>query len=204
MKKVQANNFDQAIKELKALDETQVSKVVEQINENESKHFHVLLIQIIDRPGQPKNQIKVVPQIFNKVAFEKIEKNFGYLGYNKIIVVHNPTNQIGEAVEVETKVESGVQMKQEEINAEIEKRANEKAEQMVQEKLAKNEGNIVGDTIAPKTEKVVPNPFENGETIEAMKAFAKANDIDLSGLKAKDEIKATLITWKNEQESSQE
>lgn len=201
MKKVQANNFDQAIKEMKALDENQVSKVVEQVSEKESKHFHVLLIQIIDRPGQPKNQVKVIPQIFNKVAFEKIEKNFGYLGYNKIIVVHNPTNQIGEAIETETKNGS---MSQQEIDAMIEARATEKAEKIVEEKLANLDENKTNESTGSKVEKNVPNPFEKGETIEAMKAFAKANDIDLSGLKAKDEIKATLMTWKNEQESSQE
>lgn len=201
MKKIQANNFDQAVKEVKALDETQVSRVVEHIKENESKHFHVLMVQIIDRPGQPKNQVKITSQIFNKVAFEKLQKNFKFLGYNKLIVVHNPSNKIGEAIEVESK---GSQMTQEEINAEIEKRAQEKADEIIKEKLA-NEGQNVPDvTNVQEAGKSVPNPFDNGDTIEAMKAFAKANGIDLSGLKSKDEIKATLFTWKKEQESSQE
>ena len=200
MKKVIANRFQKAVEEIRNLDKNQVLKINEEIKIEDEQHYHVAMVKITDRPGEAKNEVSVTVQMFNEHGFKKIEKNFKFLGWTKLIVLHDPKLNIEEVEEVEeveaTKI-NGKVLTDAEIEAEIERRAEEKAIEKLNE-LQKTESK---NEEVHEQGKVIPNPFENGDTVEVMKEFAKKNDIDLSGLRIKDEIKAVLTTWFNDQVS---
>lgn len=202
MKTIIANRFQKALAEIEKLDKEQALKLNEEIKFENRNHYHVAMVKITDRPGEAKNEVSVTVQMFNDHGFKKIEKNFKFLGWTKLAILHDPT--LNEKEETKELVKgSDKVLTEQEIEAEIERRAEEKANariKKIQEKAKldetksneKNEGGIN-----------VPNPFENGDTVEVMKEFAKNNDIDLSGLRIKDEIKAVLTTWYNDQVNEQ-
>lgn len=206
MTKIKANRHQQSVLEIEKLDKELVGKINEEINHDDRNHFHVALVRITDRPGEAKNHVSIVVQKFNEPGFAKIEKNFKFLGWNKMIVVHDPRQNPKEETPMAPAqtpaptTNAGTGMTAEEMEAEIERRAQEKANQLIEaSKNADDSTNTVTETETEGNKKNVPYPFENGDTVEAMKAFAKENEIDLSGLKIKDEIKACLLTWYNEQ-----
>lgn len=207
MSKIKTNRFQQAIVELSELDKNQLQKLNEEIDIKDSKHYHVAMVTIITREGQAKNDVRVSVGKFHEQGFKKLEKNFIFFGYTKLIILHDPNSPI-EGVE-ETKettienVSSKPLMTEAEMEAEIERRANEKATEIIGSLGSEETKNDSGDLLVEGKEidnsKNVPYPFEKGQTAEIMKAFAKEHDIELSGLRKVDEIKAVLLTWYNEQ-----
>lgn len=204
MGNIKTNRYSQAVSEIEKLHKDLLLKVSEEIDEKEKKLFHVLLVKIIDRPGEVTNVVTGKVQKYNRHGFDKIKKNYKFLGFNKLILLHdpalNPKEEAPKAVELK-KVET--KMSDADMEAEIERRATERANAIIasQKKEApkeplKEDGQGEGSTIA--------DPFAKGDTIDMMKEFAKENDIDLSGLSKKDEIKATLITWYNDQLQDQD
>jgi len=180
MKKIEGNKSAKALKELQAIDERLVENVDGTINETERKMYHVGLVRVIDRPGEAKNKVNVNVQVFHEQSFEKLKKNFKFLGFSKLVVIHDPKLDNGELPKKEV---APKQMTPEEMEAEIERRANEKAKTIV-ESNESNEGSPV-----------------YGTTIAEMKSFAEANEIDLSGLKKIKDIENALKTWIQEKEA---
>jgi len=207
MKKFNANRHQLAVTEMEQLDKSQVDKIKEEINFDDRNHYHVAMVKITDRPGEAKNDVSVVVQHFNEQGFEKIKKNFAFLGWNKLIVVHDPsqnpkeeTTPIAPVQTTETTSNAGTQMTTEEIEAEIERRANEKALKIVEDSKTNDDDQSNAGTGLDKDQDNDNVPFHFGETVKEMEDFAKANGIDLSGLRKKDEIKAVILTWHNEQQ----
>lgn len=91
MKTLQANNLSQAVKELKKIDETLIDKVKTDVKDVDKKHYHVILVKVIDRPGQAKNKVTVSVQTYNKPAYEKLKKNFAFQGFTSVILLHDPS-----------------------------------------------------------------------------------------------------------------
>lgn len=202
MKKVKSNRYEQAVSEIQSLDKDQVSRLNEEIKFEDRNHYHVAMVKITDRPGEAKNDVSVVVQMFNEPGFKKIEKNFKFLGWSKIAIVHDPKlNKEEDLIETGTTTAPTQSMTPEEMEAEIERRSEEKANQKVkdlEEGGKKTESVETGDQGSQEATKA-KNPFANGETIGAMKEFAEQNGIDLSGLKLQADIKNALEVWKNEQ-----
>lgn len=157
MKRVKTNRYEQAVKEMKNLDESLVEKIKEEIKETDKDHFHVIMVKVLDRPGQVKNATTVTTQQFNEIAFQKIQKKFQFLGFTNLILLHDPRQNI-EAVE-EKVLDSSPKKTQEEID---------------------NGGEFIC-----------------GDSLKELKAFAKENEIDITGLIKKDEIKSALLAWHN-------
>lgn len=210
MSKIKTNRFQQAIVELSELDKNQLKKINEEIDAKDSKYYHVAMITIITREGQAKNDVKVNVGKFHEQNFKKLEKNFVFFGYTKLIILHDPNLPI-EGVEIKTEqtienVSSKTSMTEEEMEAEIERRAKEKADAHI-ESLNLQEpktGAVEGggkqeDSGKGKEKKEIPNPFANGTTKAPMIEFATANNIDLSGVKTQPEIELVLKTWYDEQ-----
>lgn len=189
MKKIQANNVDQAKKELGELDKDLLKKLNVEISANEKHYFHVILVTIFPRLNSPKNDVRFNVHQFNKRAFAKIEKNFVAQGFNKLIILHDPTNVEEEETVV---VPKHVQMKtEEEIRKELQKEFDEKLKAKTQEALDEY-----------KKEQKVINEIEKETVIDLTKAtseemqkFAQDNKIDLTGLKNKDEYRVAINTW---------
>ncbi len=206
MTKIKANRHQQAVLEVEKLDKELVGKINEEINHDDRNHYHVALVRITDRPGEAKNHVSIVVQQFNEPGFAKIEKNFKFLGWNKMIVVHDPRQNPKEETPIAPvqtpapTTNAGTGMTAEEMEAEIERRAQEKANQLIEaSKNTDDSANAGTGTATDENKKNIPDPFENGDTVKAMKEFAEKHNIDLSGLKLQGEIKATLLTWYNEQ-----
>jgi hypothetical protein len=206
MNQIKSNRHSQAVSEVEKLDANQVGKMKEFIDPKDADQYHVALVKIFDRPGQPTNDVKIVVQHFNAPGFKKIESNFMYHGYQKIIVLHDPTQPI-EGMAVSTTINTGSNDQsapaktEAEIEAMIEKRAQEKANQMIADKKANETDTTDTDEEGEKEveqDKHALSPFHFGETVNEMKAFAEKHKIELSGLKKSAEIKAVLITWYNE------
>lgn len=187
MKKIQANNIDQAKKELSELDKDLLKKLNVEISENEKHYFHVILVTIFPRLNSPKNDVRFNVHQFNKRAFGKIEKNFVAQGFNKLIILHDPSNVQEEEKVV---VPKHVQMKTEaEIRAELQKEFDAKLETRTQEALDEYKSN------AKEEKKVAPVIDLNKATSEELQRFAQDNKIDLKGLNNKDEYRVAINTW---------
>ncbi len=211
MEMIKANRFEQAVAEMESLDVNQLKKLNEEIDVKDSKHYHVALITIVTREGQAKNSVKVNIQKFHEAGFKKLEKNFKFYGFTKLIVLHDPTITMESVEKEETKtIDLKPSMTEQEMEAEIEKRAQEKFDAHLESIKINTEGNEGngnddGDEQDDSKKKketfgnTAPNPFENGDTVKAMKEFAEKNGIDLTGLRIQGDIKSALITWQNEQ-----
>ena len=203
MKTLKVSNYQQALNEINALDSAKAGIVKEDIKFDDRNHYHVALVRITDRPGQAKNDVSVNIQMFHQAGFEKLEKNFQILGFNKLIVVHDPTQNPVE--ETQTAPQSGTNdtppattKTPEEIEAEIEAKANAKADELFNARMAKMEAEKgkQGEGTPPAT---TDEPVKIGETIAEMKAFAELNKIDLSGLRKAEDIKTAIETWLSEE-----
>lgn len=192
MKTLKVSNYQQALKEINALDSEKAGIIKEEINFDDRNHYHVAMVRITDRPGQAKNDVSVNVQMFHESGFQKLEKNFQILGFNKLIVVHDPNqNPVEETQTAPQTTPPATTKTPEEIEAEIEAKANAKADELFNARLAKMEAEKGTHDEAVKF----------GETIAEMKAFAELNKIDLSGLKKSEDIKTAIETWLAEQKN---
>ena len=199
MKKLKANNYPQASKEIKSMDESLVGKLQEEINHDDRKHYHAVMVKIEDRPGQAKNKVSFFVQQYNERAFEKAKKNVAFLGFTKIIVLHDPTQLEDEEEEVKQPLHV-VQKTEAEIRKELQAEFDEKLKTKMEEALkGQSENNDQkedqGNGSDKGSENPTPQDFVKDMTIDAMKEFAKTNEIDVTGLKKADEFKAALISF---------
>lgn len=217
--KLKPSNLKQANKELEAFGED-VLKQIETINEQDRKRYAVVLLRIVIRPDQVKNDVQMNVQYFTEAGYEKIKDRFQMLGYTKLVLLHDPTKMdedftVKAEHEVKTekalkeKIKSELLQEQEE---EIEKRVAERLEALKQTKAdseeetkteAKADAKIEvakgnSDKDAPVDTDNVLDVIERG-TVKDLRKFASNNEIDLSGQTAKDDILNTVRTWNEEQ-----
>ena len=175
MKQFQANNHNKANKELKSLDSSM--SVKEEINHYDRKMYHVIGIKIEARPNEAKNKVIANTIQLHKHGFDKLEKNFRFLGYTKLIVLHDPTNldedpdvvvPAHQKAKIKSDVEKDVKA---EMEAEIEKRVEERMAKQAKENDAKVEADA---KLKEKEDKEV----------EAIKAFEDEFATAIVGTKA--------------------
>jgi hypothetical protein len=207
MKTFKASNYAQALKEIHSLDSEKAEIIKEEINFEDRNHYHVAMVRITDRPGEAKNEVSVNIQLFHEAGFRKLEKNFPFLGWNKLVVIHDPNqNPIEETIapEAGSVAPPVITKTQEEIEAEIEAKADAKANELFEARIAKIEADkakagSVAPTKGNKLDTDQQLEFFGSATVDQLKEYAKDNEIDLSGLKVKEDIKATILAWYEDQ-----
>ena len=204
MKTIKANNYSQAVKEMESLDKDQVAKVNKEINFCDRKHNHVVAVKVSDRPGEVKNEVSVNTIIVNDDKLKKLNKNFKFLGFTKLIILHDASQyEEDETPVLHVHDKQGIEAK---IKAELE--AKNKAE--IDALRQKFEADVIeAKKVQPQAGKepeinvleVYANELD--KTVDELKAFATANEIDLTGLKAKEAIQLAIGTWMLDQTNEQ-
>ena len=211
MKTIKANNFESAIAELKAFSKGAEKSIKEAIPANNKDHFNVIMVKIIDQPGKPQNVVQSTVVCYDKQRFERVKKNFAFHGYSKMIVLHDPTKMKDQKkvdeIPSHIKAKSMAELKAE-MEAEIEKKAQAKFEAKMKEF---NEAKAKAEAESKDGEEVKTTEpdSEGGEKIDGsgldeltvvqLKEYASDNQIDLKGLKTKDEIKGAVQAWIDDQ-----
>lgn len=205
MNKIQPSNFDNAVAEVSALRKECVAKIPELIDVRESKLFHIIAVKVHDRPGEAQNEVVVEVKKLHKIGFEKFNKNFRFLGFSKLIILNDPEKVVIPENQEEGKEEdlivnaSGTQLTPEEIEAEIERRAKAKAQEILEANSGSNQtpgSNVAGSNVG--TTATSQEPIDE-MTLKELQKFAKDNEIELSGTTKKDEVLTIIKTWLEEQ-----
>lgn len=208
-----ANNYAKAKAEVEAFDKEAVKLIPEEINEADKGHYNCLMVKRIHDAKNQSYTTNIKVQTFDARSFEKAKKRVGVLGYFKMIVLHTPEevtpripdDYLGKgtksAEEIQKEIDAKAEEKAneilaekmkgvktpEEIEAEIEERAKAKAEEIAKGNTAAGAGSI-----DPKT--IDLTPFK----LDELKEFAKQNGVDLKGIDAKADVLAALQTWQKE------
>lgn len=172
---IKTNNFDQAKKEIQAMDADMVSKIPSEVDVKDSKHYHVAMIKIMDRPGEVRNEVSVNVQMFHPRSFDKIKSSFRFLGYSKITVIHDPSKK-GKVEPVK------------EPSKEPAKTDDAKSDDLSDQKSGDDELNAVALEV-----------ITNG-TVDDLDAFAKDNAVtDYPSKGNKSEKQQAVDAWMNAQ-----
>lgn len=91
MSTIKANNYSQACKEVEAIEQGLSAKISSEVKEGNQNHFNVIMVQRINDSANERYITKLVPQAFSAEGYEKVKKQFQYLGYSKIVLLHDPT-----------------------------------------------------------------------------------------------------------------
>ena len=87
---MKASNFTQACKELEAIESGLSNGLSPEIKEGNANHFNIIMVQRINDAVNERYITKLVPQAFSYDGYEKLKKQYQYLGYSKIILLHDP------------------------------------------------------------------------------------------------------------------
>ena len=189
MKTLKANNYEQAAKELANLDESLVKKISEEINASDKRHYHIITVRIIDRPGKVKNDTQVSIQKYHKHGFEKIVKRFKNTGADYCIVLHDPTKD-GEDVEVYVPSHK-LKQTEAQIRAEVQAEAEKEIQKRVDERIAKfkedNEQEDPTDLVSLKEIRKLNQ--------EDLIKFATENKVEVGEETRVRELKKIIISW---------
>lgn len=200
MKAIKANNYDIASKELIEFSEDLKGKIPTEVKFEDRKHYVSAMVKVIDKPGQPKNEVKIDVICQDKLRFERMSKNFLFHGYSKMVVLHDPSNLEEEddfkaPLHVERKTE-------EEIRKELQGEMDEKFKTRLDAEMKKFKESQKQESKGQ--EGADQNPIDEGKkVIQEMKGadletYATANEIDLTGLKTVEEKRTAILTWYEE------
>ena len=111
-----------------------------------------------------------------------------------MVVLHNP--ETVEVAAIAPTTPAAPIKTQVEIDAEIEEKANAKAQELFDAKLKELEASKPAPTTPAAND---PKTVDLTELkIDELKAFAKTNEIDIKGLTAKEEIFIALSEWQKD------
>lgn len=96
---MKANNYQQACKELDAIEAGLSSQISEEVKEGNKGHFNVVMVQRINDSTNERYLTKLIPQAFSESGYDKVKKQFPFLGYSKIVLLHDPTLKVKEVKE---------------------------------------------------------------------------------------------------------
>lgn len=211
MSKINANSYELAVKEVKAFDERLAEKVPQTIKAEDKNHYVVLLVRKVNNPAKKRYDVSFNLQTFDKRSIEKATKNVEQNGFDKLIILHNPTIETSE-----TPVQEGAPAKTEtaeEIEARIRAEYEKKyaGADVVAESVT---GAGAGTADTQSTEETATgagvDAGTDGEDVskklkrltkEELIAFAGENEIDITGLQKKDEILEALLSWNEDQKA---
>lgn len=205
MKKFQANNHQQASKQLDAIADGLSKNLPETVNHQDRFHYHVAMVRIDNRPGEAKNDVSFNVQQFHGRGFDKMKKNIQFLGFTQAVILHDPTQveeEKGTAKPVhQLKTESKTR---EEIRKEIEAENEEEIERRVQERLeagkdtddtngSDDTGNDDGDDV-----KAIGQDVVKSGTVEDLDAYANDYGVEPYDLSSnKDGKREAIQAWLN-------
>lgn len=172
------------------MDPDLIKKIPEFISKNDAKHFHVALVKIFTREGQVKNDVSINVQQYHPNGFEKIKKSFRFHGFNKLVIVHDPTQPVTEAKEPAklTKVQdTGAKTPEGDQNA------GKKADA---DSGKGNEGDQ-GDQTSPAEQLEKEYQFAITGNKAELVDFAEKKGIDLTKASNNDERKEAITGWFN-------
>ena len=201
-----ANNYQKAVEEMSVFDKDAVKLIPEEIKDENKGHYNCLMVKRIHDSVNQKYTTQVKVQCYDNRGFEKAKKSFGILGCAKLIILHTP-EQVTPRIPDEYLGKEGVKTK-EEIDNEIEAKATEKAQQLVDEKMKsvktpeeieeeiEKRANEKAQEIVAKSTQVLPKEMDlTSFKLDELREFAKQNEIDLKGIDAKADVLATIQAW---------
>lgn len=188
MKTLKASNLGQAQKQLSEIDKSLAEKLNENVKDVDKKHYHVILVKVVDRPGQPKNDVSMIIQTYNKQGYEKLKKNFIFQGFTQAILLHEPVADEDVVIEnVSDEKDAIIAGKDAEIEA-------------LKAKLA----SVPNQTTQPEPETTTqPVESQNQEDVfdvltadfKGLNVFASENNIDLQGKRSTEDIRVVVDNW---------
>lgn len=213
---VNANNYKKALAELQAIDPT--ATLPKTIKESNKDYYNVALVQRINNVEKMKYDTKVSVQPFDDRSFEKLARDYKTVGYDYILVLHNPEKP-GADEKPELMVTEKNKALRDEIEAEIRAEYEAKFNKEPREVANTQNMTIVGDgetelkrevdggtggdgkqVAANQQEDPAKTTDISGYSIDKMKGFAEKYEIQevIKGLTAKADILAALQTWQKE------
>jgi hypothetical protein len=90
MGQMEANNYERAFNQLQGLDEALAQKLPRTINPANANYYTVVLVRKTNDVARERYITTFQIQSFNKRQLEKLQKSFVFLGYNTVIILHDP------------------------------------------------------------------------------------------------------------------
>ena len=207
MKQLKANNYNQALKEVTALDPSLVEALKEgEINECDRKLYHIMTVTIESRAGQIKNDVNTNIVKLHKHGFERLAKNYVFQGISKLVVLHDPSQldevekpfvPLHQKESIEAKVKRELKAKHDAEIAEAVQNAIEDANKPKTEEKASTteETEEAEDGNPDEMVEIYNEVMENGKKADFL-AFGLEYGIDgIEDAKDNDARKALLKTW---------
>ena len=207
MNKIKANNYQQAFKEIEAIDKEVAKALPQEINENDRGHYVVALVKQQDNPVKKKYDVTLNIQQYDERGFAKAEKGLAFLGFDKIVIIHNPETVTATAQTTApapatpaTPTETA-----EEIEARLRKEFEEKYKGFAPAPATPAPAPASEDASATGTAntgtETTPKTVDLKEyTVAQLETFAKENEIDIKGLTKKDDIFNALTAWQEDKQ----
>ncbi len=212
MKTIKANNFKQAFEELKAIDPVIADKLEETIDENDAGHNIVLCIKRTNNESTKQYETVIAKQPFDNISFEKLQRDYQFLGFDKIILLHKADGAKVIDLNAERADTDGAN-----TTAPVAGKSEEQIrEEMRQEYEAKYAGYVPAPT-APvamsqeekdakvkadrKTEFLALNlnSVKKGDDLHAL---AKEFEVDVTALTKVDDVRGALAEFQKEQKEA--
>ena len=203
---VKANNYKQAYEELKVLDATLAEKLSEEIDANDQGHNMVLCIKRHNNEQTQQYETNVSVQAFDNVSFEKLQRDYQFLGFSKIILLHKADGAKVIDINAEAKAASATTI------PETEEQMRERIEKEVAEKYAgyvpagtpattnaPSQAEIEANAkIARKKEFLTLNlnSVKKGDDLHAL---AKEFEVDVTGLTKVDDVRGALAQFQKDE-----
>lgn len=207
MNKIKANNYQQAFKEIDAIDKEVAKALPQEINENDRGHYVVALVKQQDNPVKKKYDVTINIQQYDERGFAKAEKGLAFLGFDKMVILHNPEEVTAQAQPTTpapatpaTPTETA-----EQIEARLKAEFEKKYAGYVPAPATPAPAAATEDTTATGTENAGtgtdPKTVNLKEyTVAQLETFAKENEIDIKGLTKKDDIFNALTAWQEDKQ----
>jgi hypothetical protein len=205
MNKIKANNYQQAFKEIEAIDKEVAKALPQEINENDRGHYVVALVKQQDNPVKKKYDVTINIQQYDDRGFAKAEKGLAFLGFDKMVILHNP-EQVTATVQTPAPATPATPTETaEQIEARLKKEFEEKYAGYVPAPVTPAPAPASEDTTATGTAntgtETTPKTVDLKEyTVAQLEAFAKDNEIDIKGLTKKDDIFNALTAWQEDKQ----
>lgn len=207
MNKIKANNYQQAFKEIDAIDKEVAKALPQEINENDRGHYVVALVKQQDNPVKKKYDVTINIQQYDERGFAKAEKGLAFLGFDKMVILHNPEEVTAQAQPTTpapatpaTPTETA-----EQIEARLKAEFEKKYAGYVPAPATPAPAPATEDTTATGTENAGtgtdPKTVNLKEyTVAQLETFAKENEIDIKGLTKKEDIFNALTAWQEDKQ----
>jgi len=193
-----ASNYGSAFKQMEAIDKDLAKKLPKEVAESDANHYVVALVKRQHIVEQERYETSFNLQQYGEKGFLKISKNFKVLGFNRVIVLHEPQGKpekvvVNTAEEVTGTFDPEAERARIKAELEADKEAEIKAE--VERRLAA----LAPAAPAAPAEENDPKKLDlSALDAKALKDFAKKNKIDITGLETEADVLNALQAWQNE------